>query len=116
LASSVFETALPPPFPNHNSAIITSIATESFTMPTNQSFSLLRACIWRTQEIISYSSFLRYFSLVQSNVVNFPLLAAVIKHEENLPVIKYIGDILAWHALLFRVLQAGTISRDEVNQ
>ena len=132
-AGTVFESDLPPSLPGseadsapvssaRSSGISVAVAVTTTTTatptatptPTPLRFNLLRACLWRTREAATMASFQRWFSLVPDNAQSYPLLAAVLKHETELPVIKHIGDILAWHSVLFSVLKPGSITRDEV--
>ena len=42
----------------------------------------------------------------------FPLIAALLKHERRLPLIGSVADVLRWHAVLFRALRHG-LRREE---
>ena len=42
----------------------------------------------------------------------FPLIAALLKHERRLPLVGCVADVLRWHAVLFRALRHG-LRREE---
>jgi hypothetical protein len=69
--------------------------------------------LWRSREIVTLTNFFRTFKIKKSNESKYPVIAAVVKHEESLPLIKYAKDILAWHAVLFKVVKPGTITRED---
>jgi hypothetical protein len=104
---AVFDSSAPAPLPG--AAGDSSAATSGL-----ERFENLRAAVWRTREASSIEGFKRWFNMLPGNARQYPLLAAVIKHEKDLPLIKHIGAILAWHTVLFSVLKPGSISRDEV--
>lgn len=99
---TIFETGLPAGLDVNNPE------------PMEPLFSALRARLWRTRELVSLQSFRRWFDLLPLNATTFPLLSAVMAQEQDLPVIQHIGDILAWHAVLFSVFKPGSITREEV--
>jgi hypothetical protein len=47
--------------------------------------------MWRSKETVTLASFKRWFALVPDSAVKYPLLSAVLKNDENLPLVKYIG-------------------------
>ncbi|CAK9251647.1 unnamed protein product [Sphagnum jensenii] len=61
--------------------------------------------LWRYREVITLNEFERFFRIRSRNEKDYPIIAAVLKHEKHLPLIKYAADILAWHNVLFKTLQ-----------
>ena len=72
-----------------------------------------RAQLWRHREIAIFEKFERRFTNKASNAKEFPVIAALLKHERNLHLIKYAADILEWQATVFRVFRPGSITRAE---
>ena len=72
-----------------------------------------RAQLWRHREISIFEKFERRFVNKASNAKEFPVIAALLKHERNLHLIKYAADILEWQATVFRVFRPGSITRAE---
>ena len=73
----------------------------------------IRNSLWRLREPLSFQSFTRKFSLNSTNHWRYPVINAILENERILPYVKYIADILAWHAYLFSILPS-TTSRDQV--
>ena len=67
---------------------------------------------WRLRECVSFTHFVDAFNNVK-NTRKLGLLSSFIKVESKLPIIKYTLDILAWHALLFEVFPANSLTREE---
>jgi hypothetical protein len=59
--------------------------------------------IWRYHDNINFDGFCQQFRVNPDNAQAYPILAAVIENEVMLPKIKYITDILAWQAIVFKV-------------
>ena len=74
-----------------------------------------RSSLWRVRQVVTFNEFSRCFRLVSSNVKEYPILAAVLQYEKSLPLVKLASHILAWHALLFRVFQPGSLTRAEAS-
>ena len=72
-----------------------------------------RAQLWRHREIAIFEKFERRFINKASNAKEFPVIAALLKHERSLHLIKYAADILEWQATVFRVFRPGSITRAE---
>jgi hypothetical protein len=75
-----------------------------------------RMNLWRSRESISFTSFERAFNLRASNRTSYPVIATVLKYVDSLPLIRYGADILAWQAIVFRVMKADSITRDEASK
>jgi hypothetical protein len=60
--------------------------------------------LWRYHDNISFDGFLQQFKMNSDNTKNYPILSAVLENESILPKIKYIVDVLAWQAIVFKVL------------
>lgn len=73
------------------------------------------ASLWRVREVVTFPEFVRSFRLLASNEKEYPVLAAVLQYENSLPLVKLATHILAWHAILFRVFQPGSLSRAEAS-
>jgi hypothetical protein len=67
--------------------------------------------LWQCQTPITFDLFERYFNLSGRNTDQYRLLASFLKVERRLPLIKHIGDILAWHAVVFEALQGTAFKR-----
>ncbi len=63
-------------------------------------------------ERVTFEDFRRLFVWTR-NGVKYPVIDAVLKNEESLPLIKYAVDILAWQAVVFKVIKSGSITREE---
>ena len=72
-----------------------------------------RAQLWRHREVAIFEKFERRFTNKASNAKEFPVIAALLKHERSLHLIKYAADILEWQATVFRVFRPGSITRAE---
>ena len=73
-----------------------------------------RLQLWRFRESVTFQRFKTSFELINKRAESqFPVIAAVLKYEHRLSLVKYTADILAWQALLFKYLKSGSISRDE---
>lgn len=70
--------------------------------------------LYRLSEPVTLEGFHACFNLDSFNARSFPLLAAFLREEPRLSLIKYTADVLEWHALLFDVFKAEPISREEV--
>ena len=68
---------------------------------------------WQLHVPVTYDAFVRAFYLNGRNEAVYPLLAAFIKQEERLPLVRHIAAILAFHALLFEILPPNAISRQQ---
>ena len=68
---------------------------------------------WRYHNVVSYSDACTRFHQVTSLATDFPVLAAVFAHDAILPKIKYLADILAWQAIVFRVAPSGSLTREQ---
>jgi hypothetical protein len=66
--------------------------------------------------VITFGEFCRSFRIRNQNETEYPVIAAVLKYEVSLPLIKYASDILAWHAIIFKVFKPGSISRNEAGE
>ena len=71
--------------------------------------------LWQTRDSVSFERFRQAFESRSANPKEYPLLAALLKEEQRLCLIPYIADVLAWHALLFEVVPAYSITREEAN-
>ena len=65
---------------------------------------------------ITLESFATAFAAEHANRTRYPLLAVFLRVEHQLPYIRFIADILAWHALLFSALSAKPLQREEALQ
>lgn len=72
---------------------------------------LLTARLLRYREPVNFSEFTFHFGLQSENTRAYPLLAAILKAEEKLSLIRHISDVLGWHAVLFKALKPGSVAR-----
>lgn len=75
----------------------------------------LQQCLWQMREPVSFEVFTRFFRLNSSLAKKFPVLNVVLENEASLELVKYIGDILAWHNFLFANVSSDT-TREQVMQ
>lgn len=68
--------------------------------------------LWQPAPDASLRLFKLDFNSSASTAKQYPLIAALQKHEDRLPLIDCVADVLRWHAILFRALRHG-IRRDE---
>ena len=59
--------------------------------------------LWRYHDIVDFEGFKKIFCMNDENSQNFPITAAIIREDVILPKIKYIVDILAWQAIVYKV-------------
>ena len=78
----------------------------------NKAYSM-DALFWQITPPNLHNMFLRAFQFNNANAVKYKLLSTFLQVEENLSLIKYLADILAWHALLFEVFPPFSISREQ---
>jgi hypothetical protein len=71
--------------------------------------------LWRYREVITFREFKRSFCINTTYEREYPVIAAVLKYEKYLHLIKYAADILAWHQILFKAIKPGTISREDAS-
>jgi hypothetical protein len=83
--------------------------------PHDDSLQAAMGDIWRFHDCVSFDGFCQLFRMNPENGESFPILAAVIENEFILPKIKFIVDILAWQAVVFKVCKSGSLTRDEAN-
>ena len=57
--------------------------------------------LWQIRKPVTYAGFYQVFNLNSQNAIDYPVLDRFLKSEDKLRFIKYIADILAWHAVLF---------------
>jgi hypothetical protein len=69
--------------------------------------------LWMPAPDCSHALFVREFQLAANNSRRFPTLAALLRHEARLPLIRHIADVLRWHAVLFEALGGTGLRRDE---
>ena len=69
--------------------------------------------LWRYRDKATYTEFVRSFYLQSQNEKKYPIISCVLKNEQKLSYIKYAADILAWHAILFKVYKPGSITRQD---
>eukprot|EP01062_Namystynia_karyoxenos_P054291 TRINITY_DN4457_c1_g1_i1.p1 TRINITY_DN4457_c1_g1~~TRINITY_DN4457_c1_g1_i1.p1 ORF type:complete len:3111 (+),score=983.00 TRINITY_DN4457_c1_g1_i1:397-9729(+) len=73
--------------------------------------------LWRTRLCASFEHFKKYFQSAATHTDSHPLLAAVMVHEERLPLIKHLAAVLEWHKVLFDVFPPSQpLSRHEAQQ
>jgi len=72
----------------------------------------MRFQLFRPRDAISYQHFKQYFIMHSREVAKLPVLRSVLKHEQTLPLIKYVADILAWQVIVFKVIKPGSVSRE----
>lgn len=75
--------------------------------------SYLKQCLWQMREPVSFDTFTRFFRLNSSLAKKHPVLHVVLENESALKLVKYIGDILAWHNFLFAHVPSDT-TREQV--
>lgn len=73
------------------------------------------ASLWRVRQVVTFNEFCRCFRLVSANEKSFPVLAAILQYEKSLSLVKLATHILAWHALLFKVFQPGSLTRSDAS-
>lgn len=69
--------------------------------------------LWRFHERVTFEEFSRLFLINKANSLEFPIIDVVLKNESQLPLIKFATDILAWHAVIFKVLKPGSVTREQ---
>ena len=69
--------------------------------------------LWRYRDKATYTEFVRSFYLQSQNEKKYPIISCVLKNEQKLSYIKYAADVLAWHAILFKVYKPGSITRQD---
>jgi hypothetical protein len=79
----------------------------------NSNLSSLRQTLWQMREPVSFDIFCRHFQINSSLASQYPVLDVVLQNEASLELVKYIGDILAWHKFLFTNLSSKT-TREQV--
>ena len=73
-----------------------------------------RLQLWRFRESVTFQRFKTSFELINKRTESqFPVIAAVLKYEHRLSLVKYTADIFAWQALLFKYLKSGSVNRQE---
>lgn len=70
-------------------------------------------CLWRVRTMASLDHLVAYLRSLGPGANRFPLLGAFLRHEEHLPLISCLADVLAWQRLLFRMLGSSPLSREE---
>jgi hypothetical protein len=75
---------------------------------------IVTQALWRLSEPATLASFQSSFNVVARNASSYPLLAALLKMNKRLSLIKHMVDVLEWHSLLFGILNKAPISREEV--
>ena len=83
------------------------------TLPSNPK-QIITQLLWRSREIANFNHFTSWFYKSATNSKKYPLLSIVLEKEKELPMVRYISDILQWHAVLFTVYSPGSISREQV--
>jgi hypothetical protein len=74
----------------------------------------LQQGLWQIREPVSFETFTRFFRLNSSLAKRHPVLNVVLENETSLGLVKYIGDILAWHNFLFAHVSSDT-TREQVS-
>jgi hypothetical protein len=92
-------------------AIHGSIGFEMWTHINEQNEPNDTSRLWKVRKTVNYDEFCKAFGMDRTNEVNFPILNKFIKTESSLAQVKYIVDILAWHAILFE--NVANITRQE---
>lgn len=69
--------------------------------------------LWRYRDGSSFDHFKQTFEGMKELQKQYPLIAAFLKEEERLPIIKYMTDVLAWHTVLFEALGSSRITRED---
>lgn len=102
--------------------ILSVLDFDLLSFPVNQVFELslpadlaraARIQLWRYRESVTFDRFSSSFSLLGRKRSLYPVITAVLKLEPKLSVIKYVADVFAWQALLFKYLKPGNVTRDE---
>jgi hypothetical protein len=62
-----------------------------------------RAQLWRYREVATFERFERMFNNQSENAKSYPVLAAILKHERNLHLIKFAADVLEWQVCTLSV-------------
>ena len=75
----------------------------------------LRPSLRRYALPVSFEHFAAAFALRAQTARAHPLLAAVLKHEPRLAIVRHLPAVLAWHAVLFERFSDGTLTRDAAN-
>lgn len=73
----------------------------------------LKQCFWQLREPVTFNVFCRHFRMSSSNAIDHPVINVVLENESSLQLVKYIGDILAWHNFLFSHVPSDT-TREQV--
>jgi hypothetical protein len=92
-----------------------TMATEG-GIPDSHLQARMGAIMWRFRTTVTYEHFRREFELRGDNSTRYRFLAGFLQHEARLPLVKYLADILEWHALLFGVFAARPLSREEASE
>ena len=78
----------------------TKLNRHMFLLPQPQqdlSFIMsLNATLWRYREVATFEKFEKAFFMRHSNLKRYPVTAAVLRHERQLPLLAYAADILEW--------------------
>ena len=76
--------------------------------------AMLQQHLWQMREPVTFDVFTRFFRMNSSLAKQHPVLDVVLENESSLELVKYIGDILAWHNFLFANVSSHT-TREQVS-